>query len=148
MLKKGLSPCEDYGSEECLDNISSCEDFFLFSHSVHLNFNGPCLLLSWVKVCGITYSFRTCIVMQFCKEDDNLPVFGLIEKVFQNDEGKIVFVCRVMVTYSFHSHFHAYEVKLTTNLTFVCLKSLISPFPVIYIRMGSGCMFAIMRHKL
>lgn len=148
MLKKGLIPSEDNGSEECLNHISSSEDFLLFSHSVPLNFNGSCLLLSWIKVYGITYKFSTCVAMQFCEENDNLPVFGLIEKIFQNDEGDIGLVCRVMVTYSFDSHFHAYEVKSTTNLTFVCLKNLISPFPVIYVRMGNGCMFAITKHKL
>jgi len=46
MSKRGLTPCEDSGSEECLNHISLSEDFFLFSHSVPSNFNGPCLLLS------------------------------------------------------------------------------------------------------
>jgi len=86
--------------------------------------------------------------MKFCEENDNLPIFGFIEKIFQNDEGEIGFVCRVMVTLGFDSHFHGYEVQLTKNLTFVCVKDQISPFPVIYVRMGSCCMFAIPRHKL
>lgn len=148
MSKKSLVVNDDIGVEECLDHISLDANFQLFRHFLPSEFCGPCIKLSWAKVNGIVYKPRLCVLIKLEGEDELLPVFGSVVHILQNETRAVGLVCKLLTTYGFDLNLHAYEVSWIEQFTFVSIDKLTSPFPVILVQMGSGLLYATVKHKI
>ena len=56
MTKRGFVANDSDGPFECLNHDSDSHNYSLFKDMLPESFNGPCLILNWVKVNGQTYT--------------------------------------------------------------------------------------------
>ena len=66
--------------------------------------------VTWVEIDGITYSHGSIVVL--------VPVFGEIKDIIVDEQHSCYFVCDVLETCQFVSHFHAYEVSPSSPLIY------------------------------
>ena len=103
--------------------------------------------VSWITVNGIKYSIKSTVVVDLNDDDENLPGFGRIKKIFRNKDGHVLFLCIIITTSGFDFDYHAYDVKFTNKLVCVPFDSLVDPFPVILVKTKYS-MYAKTKHKL
>lgn len=74
--------------------------------------------ISWVDIAGIKYYKEGVVVLQ----SNLLPVFGVIIDIIVH-QAQYHFVCNVLHTECYNSHFHAYEVSKGSTEYTICTHS-------------------------
>ena len=149
MTKKGFVTNDSDGPFECLDHVSYSHNYSLFKDTLPEFFNGPCLILNWVKVNGQIYRSRICVVMRLEElMGEMLPVFEMIDQIIKNVDGQFCLVVNVMSTNGFNFDLHVYEIFETRRVECIFVNDLHSPFPVIICKWVNGNTFATIRHSL
>ena len=78
--------------------------------------------------------------------DDEYPQFSQIDQIFIADN-KILFGVSIFNTVSFHRHFHAYEVKETSQHTIVYVNELEFPYTET-LRHCNSKLFVVVRYHI
>ena len=76
---------------------------------------------SWVKIGGTVYKEDNIVAVS----SDLLPVFGKILTIVMIDVTQCYFVCELLITDCFNSHYHAYEVSkhITPTPIVICRQT-------------------------
>ena len=149
MTKKGFVTYDSDGPFECLGHVSHSHNCSLFIDTLPESFNGPGLILNWVKVNGQTYRSRICVMMRLEELiGEMLPMFRMIDHIIKNVDGQVCLVMNEMRTNGFNFDLHIYEIFDTRRVECIFVNDLHSPFPVIICKWGNGNTFATMRHIL
>ena len=71
--------------------------------------------VNWMEIMGTTYKPTISVIIDYYQD---LPIFGEIQDVVSVDK-KFYLATHLLKTTAYNPHFHAYEVKKTSNW-FVC----------------------------
>ena len=83
---------------------------------------------SWVEICGTKYSQQDVVTL----DGGLLPEFGIIHDVIISDVHEPFFVCEILTTECFYSHYHAYEVVRQSPPVFhICMQSELYDYSVL-----------------
>jgi len=130
LTERGFTSNSTDGPHVLIEDLSHCQKYPLFKHSLPAIFHGPSLELNWVKVYGQTYKQRVVVLMRIEGTSELLPLFGSVELVLsKNDE--ILLVCKRLVTEWFNEDLHAYSAKISNEFECILVRDLHSPFPCI-----------------
>ena len=97
----------------------------------------------WVKVCGTTYK-KPCVVVVGI--DEEFPLFGKITSVYIIDE-IIVFSVLLLYTCTYNPHYHAFEVKNSTEICFVQYENLVSHISL-HLKNNCDSLMVPIKHRL
>lgn len=147
MPRKGLFANNNNRVEKSFSIIYCvlCANFQLFKHFVSPDFCGPCICYNYHGQ-RVAYKPTLCVLIKFKEGDEFLSVFDSIVNILQNKKGVIDLVSKLLITYGFDVNLHVY-VSWTEQFAFVNTNELISPFPVILVKMESS-LFATVKHKI
>ncbi len=85
------------------DRVCNVLYYFCCLHFLYIPYRS-----SWVKIYGTVYKPQDIVVVS----NDLLPTFGRIQSILITDMNKCYFVCELLHTICFNSHYHAYEVSI------------------------------------
>lgn len=86
---------------------------------------------SWVKIGGTVYKRDNIVAVS----SNLLPVFGNILDILIVDVSQCYFVCELLATESFNTHYHSYEVRKQTQ-----------PIPLVICKQSDFIDHHIIRH--
>ena len=84
----------------------------------------------YIQYNGIVYRKNDCIILDY--DDNNMPVFGVIQRIFFNENKNILFAYVPLITHMLSSHMHAYIVSKRPDVKFVLQETLLNPFPILF----------------
>ncbi|XP_036146073.1 uncharacterized protein LOC118646711 [Monomorium pharaonis] len=108
------------------------DEYQLIKSSLSPTFTGKCMETTWVQHRGIIYKPNLCVVIDIL---DDLPQFGIIQKILCNESDDLCLVCQNMYTIGFNENLHGFEVQDAVGLTAVNISHLFNPFPAIVARL-------------
>lgn len=101
---------------------------------------------SWVKIGGSVYKMDDIVAVS----TNLLPVFGRILAIIMQDVTQCYFICEILITDCFNSHYHAYEVrkqKLPTPII-ICHQSTFVDHHVLGLYHVSSLSFVSLKYYL
>ena len=136
--KRGFSPRLEFGPGSIIEDMSEVRDSCELVKVVFpSDFVSSCLKVPWVDFKGTRYQVRMAVTISY-DESCGLPFFGEIDKIFCNESGNVCLLYNEYYTLGFEENFHAYQVILTGNSKCIILGDLLSPCPVICVRMSTN----------
>lgn len=146
MSRKSLLANDNSGIKHFLAHISLCANFQLFRFPWYL---WPiCSIIMGKSEWNCLQWNCFCVLIKLEGEDELLPKFGSVVNILQNEKGAIGLICKVLIMYGFDINWHFYDISWTEQFAFVNIDKLTSPFPMILVQMGSGSLFATVKHKI
>lgn len=117
-------------------------------YGIETNVDQYCMV-NKIQVSNIIYK-KNGVLMTDDEDEDDFPVFLLIEKIIVNkcDPSKIYFLCTVLKTNNFDEHFQSYNITKSTTKVTKSLKDRVSFHPLYLCKSCNGKFFVVHRCAL
>lgn len=82
---------------------------------------------SWVKKNGLLYKPSCAVVLRI---ENDYPLFGQVQNIYVVDSNDVFLSVKLLVTFDYYAHCHAYLVSVSHTIETVRISSLFSVFPL------------------
>lgn len=134
----------EIGPGNILDESSVNEN--LDNSCIPIDFRANCIEVPWVDYKGTRYRIGTSIVLG--SDNFELPIFGEIQRIYCTEDFKVCLVCFSFKTIGFDERVHAFNVQISTKISYINIDDLLDYTPTISVRMNDGEYFISTRYAL